>query len=454
MADQCSPSTEGEVLGRERANSVPTVVRIREYRKTDNPLKNTPAPHTPYYTPVQRIPAGTAIVPPESEANLPKLFQPLQLRGLTLQNRIIVSPMCQYSAENGHLTDWHLAHLGGILQRGPGLTIVEATAVTPEGRITPEDSGLWQDSQIEPLKRIVDFAHGQCQHIAIQLGHAGRKASTVAPWIDRKAAAPAEGGGWPELVLGTSDLPFDAHTCVPRTMTLKDISEFKQSFLDAVHRAVKAGFDAIEIHAAHGYLLHSSLSAATNNLPNPYSGSLENRMRLLLELVTTTRSAIPSSMPLLVRIPGSDWMGHDPSVPSWDIEQCVQLSLELSKPKYGVDLLDVLSAGLMAEQKIVSGPGYQAPFSEAVKNAIHGSKTLVGVVGLLNTGTHAEELLQKQTADVVVVGRGFLRNPGLVWQWAEELGIESRLAGQIGWGFGQKAARGVLMGTKGLSARG
>jgi 2,4-dienoyl-CoA reductase-like NADH-dependent reductase (Old Yellow Enzyme family) len=196
-----------------------------------------------YYTPQQIPPAGSAIDPQPDGREIPKLFQPLKLRGLTLQNRIFVSPMCQYSARDGKLTAWHLTHLGGIIQRGPGLTIVEATAVTPEGRISPEDSGLWEDAQIEPLKKLTEFAHSQGQCIGIQLGHAGRKSSTVAPWIDRKAKAGLDIGGWPDNVLSVSNVPYNEHTHVPRTVTAEDIASFKLSFVAAAKRAVIAGFD-------------------------------------------------------------------------------------------------------------------------------------------------------------------------------------------------------------------
>jgi len=439
MGDHNCPSTKAP--GHDLIHPSPVSKHPNEQAKPKHPLENVAAPGISYYTPQQTIPAGTAITHPL--VTIPKLFQPFNLRGLRLHNRIMVSPMCQYSAIDGHLTDWHLTHLGGILQRGPGLTIVEATAVTPEGRITPEDSGLWKDSQIGPLARIVEFAHSQNQKIAIQLAHAGRKASTVAPWIDRKAAAPAEVGGWPDNVLGASSVPFDENSCVPRTMTLEDIASFKKSFVDAVHRALKAGFDAIEIHAAHGYLLHSTLSAATNDLPAPYSGSLENRMRLLLETAKLVREAIPSSMPLLVRIPGTDWVEYNPSANGWEVTQCTALGVELSR--LGVDFLDVSSAGLLSAQKITSGPGYQVPYAAAVKKALAeiGSETKVGTVGMITSGVQAETILQAGLADAVLVARPFQQNPGLVLHWAAELGAEVRAANQIGWGAGQRPGGGI-----------
>ncbi|KAH8672632.1 hypothetical protein BGZ60DRAFT_429954 [Tricladium varicosporioides] len=421
-------------------------------------LSNMPALGAPYYTPIQAIPSGTAIDPSHAShpstttpSPLPKLFTPLTLRSLTLQNRIIVSPMCQYSAHNGHHTPWHTTHYGSMLSRGPGLTIIEATAVCPEGRISPQDSGLWMDSQIEPLRKTVEFAHSQGQKIAIQLGHAGRKASTVAPWIDRKAAATKDADGWPDEVVSVSNVPFDENTCIPKTMTLEDIEKFKENFGAAVKRAVIAGFDAIEIHAAHGYLLHSFLSPATNTLPAPYGGTPANRHRIVLELITLTRSIIPSTMPLLIRIPGTDWAPSHYPTESFKVEDAVALAKALVD-NGGVDLIDVSSAGLISEQKITSGPGYQAPFAKAVKAAVAGSDIVVTSVGMISSGTLAEKLILDGSCDAVMVARGFLKNPGLVWAWAEELGVEVRVAEQFGWGYGQRGEGGVA--KREMSARG
>ncbi|CAD6593248.1 MAG: hypothetical protein ASARMPREDX12_006956 [Alectoria sarmentosa] len=392
MADHCCPVYDGksDMDGR------PIAGRIHESKliNLENPLANAPAKHIHYYTPRQRIPAGSAIVPQVGGASIPKVFQPLKLRGLILQNRIMMSPLCQYSAEDGHLTDRALTHLGGILERGPGLAFVEATAVAPNGRITPEDSGLWKDSQIAPLKKIVDFAHGQGQNIALQLCHAGRKGNTVAPWIDRKAGASTDVGGWPDEVISVSTKRFDTTTYVPKAMTSEEIEEFKWAWVCAVRRGLKAGFD------------------------------------------------IPDSMPLFVRMPASDWMEHEPELESWDIKQATALAKALVER--GVDFLDVSSGGLVAAQKITAGPGYQAPFSEEISLAVKGSGVAVGVVGMIFSGEQAEELLSRGVADAVVVGKGFMKNPALVWSWAEELGVEVRVANQIGWAFGQKADRGVL----------
>ena len=219
-------------------------------------IVNQRAPGISYYTSAQTPASGTAKNPQSDGSPIPKLFQPLTIRGLTFQNRIFLSPMCQCSADNGYLTDWHLTHLGGIIQRGPGLTFVEATSVTPEGRITPEDSGLWEDGQMAPLKRIVEFAHSQNQKIGIQLGHAGRKASTVAPWLSRGDTAQKEAGGWPTEVLAPSAIAFQDSYPNPSALTIEGIQRIKSGFVDAAQRAVEVGFDVIEIHGAHGYLIH------------------------------------------------------------------------------------------------------------------------------------------------------------------------------------------------------
>ncbi|MCJ1317326.1 hypothetical protein MMC15_002649 [Xylographa vitiligo] len=335
-----------------------------------------------------------------------------------------------------------MAHLGGILIRGPGLTIIEATAITPEGRITPEDSGLWKDSQIAPLARICDFAHSQGQKIAIQLAHAGRKGSTVAPWIDRKGAATKNVGGWPDDVVSVSNQPYSETIYVPKELTLDDIERLKVSWVAAVKRSVVAGFDVVEIHAAHGYLLHSFLSSATNDRKDRYGGSLNNRIRLLLEIVDLSRANMPDTMPLFVRLPATDWMEYDTSVEAWTLEDAITLSKALAASGK-VDFLDVSSGGLVAAQKIVSGPSYQAPFAAAISAAIEGSGVTVGTVGMLTSGKQVEQLLQEGHADVAIVARAFLMNPGLVQTWAEELGIEARVANQLGWGVGQRTGKGI-----------
>ncbi|KAI9841888.1 MAG: hypothetical protein M1838_003359 [Thelocarpon superellum] len=399
-------------------------------------IPNRPAPGISYFTPAQTPPAGTASDPQPNGSHPPKLFQPLRLRGVTFQNRIMLSPLCQYSAENGHHTAWHLTHLGGIVQRGPGLTMVEATAVTPQGRITPEDSGLWTDSQIQPLKNTVDFAHSQGQKMAIQLAHAGRKASTVAPWLDAGAVASEAVNGWPDDVWGPSALPYNDQHAVPKQMSKHDIAAFKTAWVAAVKRALAAGFDVIEIHNAHGYLLHSFLSPASNKRTDEYGGSFENRIRLTLEVVELTRAIIPRDMPLFLRISATDWLEQEAGMESWDLAQTVALAKILAER--GVDLLDVSTGGLHPAQKIKPGPGFQARFAKAIKAAV-GDKMAVGTVGMITSGKQANRLLE-EGLDLAIAGRMFQKNPGLVWSWADELGVEVNQANQIRWGFAGRRA--------------
>jgi 2,4-dienoyl-CoA reductase-like NADH-dependent reductase (Old Yellow Enzyme family) len=268
-----------------------------------------------------------------------------------------LSPLCQYSAEDGHHTDWHFAHLGGITMRGPGLTMVEATAVTPEGRITPEDSGLWRDSQIGPLKRIVEFAHSQSQNIGIQLAHAGRKASTVAPWLSSGDVADEHVGGWPRNVYAPSAIPYNERHAQPKEMTKDDIENFKNAWVASVKRALAAGFDVIEIHNAHGYLLHEFVSPATNKRSDEYGGSFGNRIRLTLEIVDLTRNIVPEDMPVFLRISATDWLDEVEGIEGWTVEDTIRLANILAQR--GVDLLDVSSGGNHPAQKIATGPGYQ-----------------------------------------------------------------------------------------------
>lgn len=421
-----------------------------EATKKTPDIRNEAAEGVPYYTPAQKPSAGTAVTPQADGRPVPKLFTPLLIRGLKMQNRIMVSPMCQYSSHEGFHTPWHVAHLGGIVQRGPGLTMVEATAVQARGRITPEDSGLWLDAHIGPLKQHVDFAHSQSQKIAIQLAHAGRKASTVAPWLSHGATASDAAGGWPEDVVGPSAIPYNEDFPHPREMTLAEIGELKRDFVAAAKRAVTAGFDVVELHAAHGYLLHSFLSPASNVRTDAYGGSFENRVRLTLEIVDALREeALPDHMPLFVRISATDWLdqgveGYEGEEKSWTVGQSCRLATLLADR--GVDLIDVSSGGNHPKQKITTGPGYQAPFAKAIKRAV-GDKMLVATVGSITSGKKAQELLEggkdadDEPLDVAAAGRMFLKNPGLVWTWAEEIGVGIYLANQIGWGFGGRATR-------------
>ncbi|KAI4607031.1 hypothetical protein J4E83_009786 [Alternaria metachromatica] len=418
------------------AKDIPEDKNSEQVPKQDE-LRNKAAPGIPYFTPAQEPVAGTALGMLDGSSKIPKLFQPLKLRGMTIQNRLALSPLCQYSAEDGHQTNWHLTHLGGIIQRGPGLTFVEATAVQAEGRITPEDCGLWKDSQKEPLRKIVEFAHSQGQHIGIQLAHAGRKASTVAPWLSKGDIATKELNGWPDNVYAPSAIAFNDKHCTPKEMTKQDIEAFKQAFVDAVKRAVDIGFDTIEIHNAHGYLLHTFLSPASNHRTDEYGGSFENRTRLTLELVDLTRKTIPKDMPLVLRISATDWL-DEAGIEGWTVDQTVKLAEILADR--GVDLLDVSSGGLHEKQHIHGGPGYQEPFAKAVKDKV-GDKMAVGTVGSITDGKQANGYLENDNLDVAFIGRMFQKNPGFVWQCADDLGVEGRWANQIRWGFGGRGKK-------------
>ncbi|KAH6995099.1 hypothetical protein EDB80DRAFT_815207 [Ilyonectria destructans] len=403
-------------------------------------IDNVSAKGVPYYTPVQEPASGTARGM-KKDVELPKLFTPLTIRGLTFQNRLFLAPLCQYSAKDGYATDWHLTHLGGIIQRGPGLALMESTAVQKEGRITPHDIGLWEDGQIEPLKRIIDFAHSQNQKIGIQLSHAGRKSSTVPPFLHMNATATEEVGGWPNNVYAPSAIPFNDAYPQPKEMTVENINDFKVAFVEAAKRAVRAGFDVVEIHAAHGYLIHQFLSPISNQRKDQYGGSWENRTRLVLEITDLVREAIPEDMPLFVRISATDWFDNlkDEFPESWTVKDSCKLAPLLAER--GVDFLDVSSGGIHPKQStsIKSGPGYQAPFALEILEAARG-KMIVSAVGGISTGKLAEELL-RQGLDVIMCGRWFQKNPGLVYAYGDELGVDVKMANQIGWGFGGRGRK-------------
>lgn len=327
----------------------------------------------------------------------------------------------------------------------PGLVMLEATAVQANGRITPEDSGIWLDAHVDTLRKHVDFAHSQNARIGIQLAHAGRKASTVAPWLG-SGAAPADAGGWPNAVVGPSDEPFTADSPRPRAMTLADIARVRRDFAAAVARAVAAGFDVVELHFAHGYLVSSFLSPAVNRRTDGYGGDFDGRARLALEIVDDARAAMPRDMPLFVRISASDWLDTNPdwTGPSWTVDDSVFLAQLLAAR--GVDVLDVSSGGNHAAQRVVGGPAYQAPFAKRIKAAV-GDAMLVSVVGSIKTGDAAQAVLEggrdadDTPLDLVAAGRMFLKHPGLVWAWADDVGVAIHVAHQIGWGFGGRAAQ-------------
>jgi 2,4-dienoyl-CoA reductase-like NADH-dependent reductase (Old Yellow Enzyme family) len=307
--------------------------------------------------------------------------------------------MCEYSSEDGFASDWHLVHLGSRAVGGAGLVFTEATAVTPEGRISPQDLGIWKDEHIAPLARITAFLHSQGAHTGIQLAHAGRKASTFVPWLGEGAIAP-EAGGWPE-VLAPSAIKFSPKYPEPRELDLAGIARLVAAFRDAAVRADRAGFDVLEIHSAHGYLLHEFLSPISNQRSDEYGGSLENRARLLLEVAAAIREVWPRPRPLFVRISATDWVEN-----GWDLAQSVQLA-RLLKDR-GVDLIDSSSGGNVAAAQIPVGPGYQTPFAEAIRKE---TGILTGAVGMITDPAQAAHIIRTGQADLVFIAREFLRDP-------------------------------------------
>jgi 2,4-dienoyl-CoA reductase-like NADH-dependent reductase (Old Yellow Enzyme family) len=332
------------------------------------------------------------------------LFSPLQLAGLTFPNRIVVSPMCEYSSEDGFANDWHLVHLGSRAVGGAGLVFTEASAVTPEGRISPQDLGLWKDEHIPGLKRIVDFIHSQGARAGVQLAHAGRKASMSRSWDGEERVKPLSEGGWKE-VLAPSAVPFSEKYAQPSALDAAGIKRLLEAFQQAAQRALKAGFDVIELHAAHGYLIHEFLSPLSNRRSDEYGGSLENRARLLIKVVDAVREVWPLDLPLFVRISATDWAsggGND----SWNLEQSVALGKMLKSR--GVDLVDVSSGGVVPGVTIPVGPGYQTPFAEEIRKQ---AQIPTGAVGMITDAAQAEHILRTGQADMVFVAREFLRDP-------------------------------------------
>lgn len=329
---------------------------------------------------------------------MPDLFDPLTVRGITLRNRIGVSPMCQYSYQDGFSNDWQVVHLGSRAVGGAGLVIAEATAVEARGRITPHDAGIWKDKQIEPLKRVTSFIREQGAVAGIQLAHAGRKASTRRPWDGGKPIPAGDPDGWP--VVGASPIAFAEGYQTPKELSIDEIHEVQDSFREAARRALEAGFQWIEIHAAHGYLIHSFYSPLSNQRTDEYGGSFENRIRFLLETVRAVKTAWPEDLPLTVRISGTDWVEG-----GWTIQDSVELARYLKDEK--VDLIDCSSGGNAAHAKVPVGAGYQVPISEAVK----GTGILTASVGIITAPMQADEIIRNGRADVVLLGREMLRDP-------------------------------------------
>ena len=344
-----------------------------------------------------------------------RLFEPLTLRGTTFANRVWLAPMCQYSAVDGVVNDWHLVHLGARAVGGFGLLLTEAAAVVPEGRITPQDAGIWTDEQAVAWGRIVDFVHARGALIGIQLAHAGRKASTYRPWGSRRGTIAADDGGW--ATVAPSPIAFPGYAA-PVALTAAQVAEIPGAFAAAALRAEAAGFDVVEIHAAHGYLLHEFLSPLSNERSDEYGGALENRARLLVEVVDAVRAVWPQDKPVLVRFSATDWTDGGLTV-----DEVTQVAKELAG--HGVDLVDV-STGGNVPATIPLGPGYQVPAARAVRA---GSGLPVSAVGLITTATQAEQVLADDAADVVMIARAGLRDP----MWPLRAAAELAAASEVEW---------------------
>ncbi len=340
------------------------------------------------------------------------LFSPLALRSVVLRNRIAVSPMCQYSATDGRANDWHLVHLGARAVGGAALVLFEATAVEARGRISPADLGLWEDGQIEPLARVVRFVEAQGAAAGLQLAHAGRKASVRAPW-DAGGAPLAPGhGGWTPV--GPSPIPFADGHAAPHALEGPELAAIPKAFAAAARRAAAAGFRTLEVHAAHGYLLHQFLSPLSNRRTDAFGGSFENRTRLVREVVAAVRAEWPEQLPLLVRLSATDWAEG-----GWDVEQSVALARALAA--LGVDLVDVSSGGLVPGAKVPAGPGYQTGFAERIRRE-GGVRT--GAVGMITSPEQADHVIRTGQADLVLLARELLRDPYFPLRAARALGQE------------------------------
>ena len=355
------------------------------------------------------------------------LLSPLTIRGVTLRNRIVMSPMCQYIATDGLADDWHLVHLGSRAAGGVALVIVEATAVTADGRITNGDLGIWSDAHVAPLARIARFVHSQGAVAGIQLAHAGRKASCDVPWKGGAGLKSPESGGWP--VVGPSALAFDDGNPVPTALDEAGIDGIVAAFEAATGRALAAGFRLIEIHSAHGYLLHEFLSPLSNRRTDGYGGSLENRMRLPLRVAGAVRKLVPADLPVFVRISATDWAAG-----GWDVEQSVVLACRLKE--LGIDLIDVSSGGLVPTARIPVGKGYQVPFARKIREE---AGVMTGAVGLITEARHANEIVTGGDADLVLLARELLREPYWALKAQQELGAEAAWPFSYGYAVKRRA---------------
>jgi 2,4-dienoyl-CoA reductase-like NADH-dependent reductase (Old Yellow Enzyme family) len=365
----------------------------------------------------------------EHDREIPEvdLMSPLTLRGVTFRNRVAMSPMCMYSAEDGFANDFHLVHLGSRAVGGVALVVVEATAVTAEGRISPWDMGIWKDEHIEPLARIARFVETQGAVPGIQLAHAGRKASCDAPWTGGASLKTSAEGGWP--VIGPSPLPFHADDPLPAAMSTADIARCVDAWETATRRALGAGFKIIELHAAHGYLMHEFLSPLSNHRTDDYGGSLENRMRLLLRVAERMRNIMPAELPLFVRISATDWVDG-----GWDIEQSIVLCKQLKA--LGVDLIDVSSGGATPDAKIPVAKGYQVPLARRIRDE---AEIRTGGVGLITDPQFADEIITSGQADLVFIGRELLREPYWALKAQHSMSVEPAWPIQYGYAVKRRA---------------
>jgi 2,4-dienoyl-CoA reductase-like NADH-dependent reductase (Old Yellow Enzyme family) len=431
-----------------------------------------------YFTPANH--GGEAIA--QDGTAIPTLFQPLKIRDVTLRNRIIVSPMCMYSAEPdlnsprvGAMTDYHIAHLGHFALKGAALVFVEAQAVQPNGRISPNDAGLWQhdtnSAQFQGLKRFVDFAHAQGAKVAVQLAHAGRKASVVAPWVAaglgaRALRADTDVYGWPDNVVaptGGIEMiwaggPDSKNYHTPRALSTDEIHEVVRAFAKSAMTAVTAGVDVIEVHGAHGYLIHQFLSPVTNRRTDEYGGTFENRTRIVREIAKAIRDAIPAGVPLFLRLSGTEWLENTPvakDLGSWNVESTIRLAMEL--PTLGIDLIDVSSGGNHVQQEFQPHTHYQVDIAARVRKEIRSAgihDLFVAAVGLITTPSGARDIVQEADiddgnvkeeakaadsmvsgkepqADCVFVARQFMRDPAWVLSVAKELGVKVTVPNQF-----------------------
>lgn len=353
--------------------------------------------------------------------SIQQLLRPITFKNCTIKNRLAVSPMCMYSATDGYASSFHLVHLGARAMGGFGLIMQEATAVAPEGRITYRDLGIWKDAHIEKLQEIVHFVHSHGAKIGIQLAHAGRKASTRPPFEGRGVIPSTEENGW--TVVAPSRIPFKEGDPQPHVLTLEEIQKLKTDFLSATKRAQKAGYDCIEIHAAHGYLLHQFLSPISNQREDHYGGDRENRMRLLLEVTADMRREVGKDFPLFVRISATDWVEN-----GWKLEDSIALTQALKK--LGVDLIDVSSSGTVPKPAIPVKPGYQVEFAHAIREK---AEICTAAVGLITLAEQAAEILEKKQADFIFMGRETLRNPYFVNNLQSAIDINPVWCQQYAW---------------------